>query len=211
MTGGIYFMQHNGRVILSIASAFFAFVLGLAASQAVDVAVYALQGTEPTNIDSPAATAVELEEPAVLTDLSALSPESVPDEEPVLEEYETGYAGTYYLWAEELPKAFSDLEFVDIETHALMADPTTGSDEWLPIPPKGSVAGKKNYKIERLAIGRTTVAFSTATVNGVSYRFTGRFPMSGDHAEPAMEGRLIKIENGKWAAEMWAEFYVGGC
>jgi hypothetical protein len=71
-------------------------------------------------------------------------------------------------------------------------------------------------KFTRIAVGGREMAFHTETVNGVSYKFTGRFVTATycatDGDKPDLIGRLIKIKENKWAAEMEAEFYLTcGC
>ncbi len=124
-------------------------------------------------------------------------------------------AGEYYLDLETVPNAFADIDYLQIETHDYGHDsddnPTSS-----PIAPKGFILTKKALRFDRIAIGGKEITFQTATVKGVSYKFTGSF-LTTDYCEsdgdmPDLKGRLIKIKDNKWAAEMVAEFYVScGC
>ena len=119
--------------------------------------------------------------------------------------------GEYYLDEEKVPKVFSDISYLEIQTREYDTD-AKGNYVTSPIAPKGSIQTKKMLKFTRIAIGGKEIAFQTDTVGGVSYKFTGRF-RSDDYCEadgdkPDLKGRLIKIKDGKWAAEMKAEFYM---
>lgn len=123
-------------------------------------------------------------------------------------------AGSYYLDEETLPKAFADIDHLEIDTHNY-TDPD-GNPIYSLIPPTGSILTKKVLKFDRIAVGGKEIAFQTATVDGVSYRFTGRFLNQAycetDGDTPDLKGRLIKIKGNKWAAEMQAEFFLScGC
>jgi hypothetical protein len=122
--------------------------------------------------------------------------------------------GEYYLDSETVPKAFSDISHLDLQTREYYEENGTYIDR--PIVPLGSLRGKKAAKLTRIAIGGREIAFQTDTADGISYRFVGRFT-TAEYCEtggdtPDLKGKLIKIKDGKWSAEMEAEFYLQcGC
>jgi hypothetical protein len=145
-----------------------------------------------------------------------VTPETVSETETV-EEPEFDASGEYYAEEGKLPKGFRDFEYLEITAR----DYTAQSDEFVygvPIPPKGSIHTKKNYKFTRISIGAKQIAFETEKIDGVSYRFTGKFPenelceYNGEGQLPNLKGRLVKIKDGKKIAETDAEFYIScGC
>lgn len=158
---------------------------------------------------SPVAIA---EEPVVTTNTSV---ESKDVEIPNQEVWDPG--GWYYLDSEKVPKAFSDIDHIYLETREVYDENGEFVDR--PIVPTGSVFTGSDFKFARIAVSNPEISFQTTTINGVSYRFTGRFRSLslGDYCEtdedqPDLEGKLIKIKDGKWAAEMKAQFYIScGC
>lgn len=125
------------------------------------------------------------------------------------EEYD--WTGYYYSNSETLPKAFSDISYIELETREYSEDGNNKA-----IPPDGTIRTNTILEFTHIAIGGKEIAFQTATVDGVSYKFTGRFLSQGscDRSDdrPVLKGRLIKIKGSKWAAEMEAEFSVTcGC
>lgn len=152
------------------------------------------------------------EEPVVITDTSD---ENEGVEIPDPEVWNPG--GWYYLDSEKVPKAFSDIDHVYLETREVYDENGEYVDR--PIVPKGYVFIDSEFTFLRLAVSDSGFSFQTKTINGVSYRFTGQFrgSASGDYCETDedqadLEGKLIKIVDGKWAAEMNAQFYAScGC
>lgn len=126
-------------------------------------------------------------------------------------------SGYYYPDLEALPKGFSDFDSFYLETSEVVDEDGEYVDR--PIVPKGSISAAREFTFTRVAVGTSEFSFQTETIKGVSYRFTGHFlhSLSGDYCEtdedqPDLEGKLIKIRNGKWAAEMNAQFYIScGC
>lgn len=115
-------------------------------------------------------------------------------------------SGAYSLDPESTPKAFADFEYFEVEAREYYYE----NDRWVSraIVPHGLVqARKKTLKLERIGFAEKELAFQTETVDGISYRFVGKF----DDRGPNLVGKLIKIKHGKWAAEMNAEFYINGC
>ena len=123
----------------------------------------------------------------------------------------------YYLESEKVPKAFSDIDHVYLQTRETYEENGQFVDR--PIVPKGFVLASNEFTFARIAVSNRELSFQTKTINGISYRFTGRFRSSalGDYCDtdvdqPDLEGKLIKIKDGKWAAEMNAQFYIScGC
>lgn len=123
-------------------------------------------------------------------------------------------SGSYYFAAEKAPKGFENFESLEI----VVRDYETESGEYIggiPIPPKGYVQTKKEYKFTRISIGNEEISFETEKIGGVGYQFKGRFRsedsyLSGEDAAD-LKGRLVKLKNGKKIAETEAEFFAGGC
>lgn len=123
------------------------------------------------------------------------------------------FSGEYYLQSEGVPKPFDDLNYLELVTHEY--DEVNDGYVARAIAPKGSVRIKTPLKFSRIAIGGREISFQTETVDGVSYKFTGHFPdyraanyCEIDAPQPDLKGKLIKIKDGKWVAEMDANFYV---
>lgn len=152
------------------------------------------------------------EEPFVISDTSG---ENEDVDVPNQEVWDPG--GWYYLDSEKVPKAFSDIDHIYLETREVYDENGEFVDR--PIVPKGFVFTDSEFTFSRIAVSNSEFSFQTKTINGVSYRFTGRFRslLLGDYCEtdedqPDLEGKLIKIKDGKWAAEMNAQFYIScGC
>lgn len=136
--------------------------------------------------------------------------EDVTEAEP---QHEFDPSGEYYMVDESKAKGFEDFEFVEIWMRDY--DKQTDDGAWgVPIPPKGSVQTKKAFKFKRIAIGGKEITFQTEEINGISYKFTGRFwdeRYENDELPPDLAGRLIKFKNGVWDASTHAKFYMPGC
>ncbi len=207
-------MYRTGRIILSVSAAITAFALGVGANSVSQMATTFLQGAEIGESEVQATASLEHEPEVGPIEMPVAQSEPDGHYDAVDDGYPFFYTGTYYLSEEFRSKAFADIEYLDLETHEYRPDPKrefSGIEDWIPIPPKGMMAGHRNYKLDRIAVGQKSVSFSTATVKGVSYKFTGHFSNANDHYSTVLEGTLTKIENGKWAAEMRAEFYPAGC
>lgn len=141
--------------------------------------------------------------------------ESADAEIPTPEEFNPN--GYYYADLETLPKGFSDFDSIYLETSEVVDEDGEYVDR--PIVPKGWISAAREFTFMRVAVGTSEFSFQTETIKGTSYKFTGHFlnSFSGDYCEtdedkPDLEGKLIKIKDGKWAAEMNAQFYVScGC
>lgn len=204
------------KLTIGILAAVAAFTLGISAYAAVGLALSflptatATSGVSERNIPKTEPVSAA----PISTDPVLPSSEDVAvSEETPAEEFDP--AGSYYLDQETVPKAFADIDHLKIETHLYSFDSNENPTVTL-IAPKGSILTNKERKLDRIAIGGKEIAFQTATVDGVSYKFTGRFLTLAycetDGDTPDLKGRLIKIKDNKWAAEMEAEFYVAcGC
>jgi hypothetical protein len=204
------------KLILGILAAVATFIFGISAFAVLSFGLSLLpklsektEADERISIPEPGTVAVE---PVLET--------SEGDEETPINQEEEDFNRTeyYYLYADDetLPKAFADIEHLSIETHEYNEKAGENGPYWIPIVPKGSIQTKKAFKFERVAVGTRLFSFQTATVDGISYKFIGSFPDtkagSDSHSGgPDIEGRLIKIKDNKWAAEMEAKFYVAGC
>lgn len=123
-------------------------------------------------------------------------------------------SGDYWMIDELKAQGFEDIEGLEI----IMRDYDVNLDDHpygLPMPPKGSLKTKKTFKFKRIAIGGREIAFQTEEVDGISYKFTGRFldeeRLDGDEMPSDLAGRLIKFKDGIWIASMHAKFYTSHC
>lgn len=206
------------KLILGILAAVAAFTLGISAYAAVGLALSYIPTKSATSVAPERNIPETVSVPAAPIPMEPIfvgpsSEKEISGEEPSVEEFDP--AGEYYLNEEELPKAFADIDLLEITTHE---DVEEACDRWIssPIAPKGSLQAKAAFKFDRIAIGGKEIAFQTATVDGVSFKFTGRFVNQAycetDGDVPDLKGRLIKIKDNKWAAEIEAEFYMQcGC
>ncbi len=130
------------------------------------------------------------------------------------DEYDFSPHGYFYLDVEKIPKAFEDIDHLEVTTIDYDKTNADGTDG-VPIPPKGLLKTTKEFKFTRIAIYDRQIEFQTETIGGVSYRFSGRYSTPEDYERDSslsdLTGRLIKIKNGKWAAEMTAGFMWPGC
>ena len=204
------------RLIFGILAAVAAFTIGITAYAAVGFGLSLLpklnaktEDVERILVPEPATVAAE---PVVET--SEAEYETTTNE--AVEDFNR--TGDYYLYMddEKMPEAFSDIENLAIETHQYNQNGREDGPYWTPIVPKGSIQTKKTFTFDRIAIGIEQISFQTNTVDGVSYKFMGRFPSTNYNSDshsglPDITGRLIKIKDNKWAAEIQAKFSVGGC
>ncbi len=205
------------KIIFGILVAVTAFTMGISAYAAVGFALSLVpkMSAKAENIERiPIAEAVPT---AFAEPIPAISEPDVPTVTEA-EDNDLNWTNYYYLSLSEdkVAKAFSDIEYLSIETHLYNEKAGEDGPYWIPIAPKGSIQTKKVFKLDRIAIGTKRISFQTATVDGISYKFIGSFPDISDGSDslsgrPDIKGRLIKIKDGKWAAEMQAEFYVEGC
>lgn len=150
-------------------------------------------------------TLPDASKPDSLTDIT-------PNNQSSHDEYEiSDLTGFYYPDLEKIPASFSGLKYFTIET-ALFND---NGERKLIVPRGWLQVARVTYKIEKLAIGQSEMAFQTSSINGISYKFIGHienFPISLEGGVPYVTGALIKIQNGKWAGELKAGFFIeDGC
>lgn len=205
------------KLILGILAAVAAFTLGISAYAAVGLALSYL----PTKAATSVAPERNIPETAPVAAVPIpLEPifvgPSVDDESRSVDPNEEFDAsGSYAIDVEKVLKAFADIDRLLIETNDYTSD-ANGEVTVTKIAPRGSLFTNKELRFERISIGNNKLVFQTATVNGVSYKFSGSFLTEAycetDGDTPDLKGRLIKIKNNKWAAEMEAEFYMQcGC
>ena len=87
------------------------------------------------------------------------------------------------------------------------------------LPPSGvQLMDGKTVRFKTLTVKRDNFTFTTVSVNGISYSFSGRFLIGGDFAtidlsdeRPVLEGVLRKHKAGNKVAESRLKFmYFGG-
>ncbi len=117
-----------------------------------------------------------------------------------------------------MAKGFEDFEEISVT----VTDYENASEEndyrGIPIPPKGYVLAKKEFKFSRISLSSKTMAFETQAIKSVSYKFSGKFIEKApfwnfDSETPVLEGRLVKFKKGKKVAEgnIQLNWYGGGC
>lgn len=121
-----------------------------------------------------------------------------------------------YFSEEQTPKGFKTFSSITLE----MRDYDDTSEENLagtPIPPKGYISFKKEFKFARIAIGGGEIGFETVVIDGISYRFTGHFAdmyndnYTNTYFPSKLKGKLTKLANGKKVADVDLNLYPGGC
>ena len=197
------------KLALCVATATLTAVMGVAFTVAVRAVTSssAIEGPVAGTVDTPPIP----ESPVAPGVVVGLSPDDAENESA---EITFNPTGDYYTDPKKIAKPFADVSHIEIQTRIDTDEEGYYID--LAIPPTGSINTTAKLKFTRIAIANREIAFQTATVNGISYRFTGRFfsepycEIYGDKSD--LRGKLIKIKNGKWAAETDAEFYlVCGC
>ena len=204
-------MKWNYRVVLYVLAGVFTMCFGIAAVAGFTFAASFLPSfpeQESATVEAPSMPALHTAEllPAFVETTNV---ETLPD---AVQEFDP--SGYYYVDTNELPRTFADLADLEIEAREYYQ---VGED-WhsRPIVPKGSLNARYYHTLPRLSVIGREIAFQTSTLNGVSYRFTGRFVDDSEYNDhigesPALVGRLIKIKDGKWEAETEVKFYIGGC
>ena len=108
----------------------------------------------------------------------------------------------------ELPPEFSDFGGINLNAK---------KSRW--IPPAGvDTNNGKRYRFRTLTVKRDNFTFTTVTVRGISYSFSGKFLKGGvfaadnlDDETPVLEGTLRKFRGGKKIAEADLKFvYFAG-
>ena len=128
-------------------------------------------------------------------------------------------SGEYYLIG-GLNKSFEEMHGLFIKTMEYKDDPET--KQWIQeaVTPEGNIYNKagKELKFVRLFISEKHISFETASKNGISYRFEGKFvenkevEYNGETDAAVIEGILIKLKNGKEIVRRIAHYgEVLGC
>lgn len=136
---------------------------------------------------------------------ASVEPRAVPDTPTPNIKNAYSLSGDYFLFDEALNKGFPDFDHIGIRLE---------DEHWNPIPPRGFVRTKRDYKFVSISITDDLVSFETESVRGISYIFSGRFdPPADDDSEsgPVLRGILFKLEKGKIAAALNTSFFPEGC
>jgi hypothetical protein len=129
-------------------------------------------------------------------------------------EYTFDAAGDYQL-VDAAPKNFKDFESIVISTTDYTGASEENAYQGTPIPPEGALWTTREYKFTRINIANKQIAFETEARKKVSYKFVGKFVDNvqneeGEYAD--LEGRLVKMRNGKKIAESRLRLVVScGC
>ena len=106
------------------------------------------------------------------------------------------------------PNDFSDFSAINLNAKRLRRLPSAGLQ----------LVDGTTYRFKTLNVKQHNFTFTTVTLKGVSYNFSGRFLKGGiyssgilDDETPVMEGTLTKFRNGQKLAEAKLKFvYFGG-
>jgi hypothetical protein len=106
------------------------------------------------------------------------------------------------------PAGFSDFGGINLNGRKLRRIPSQGLQ----------LMDGKTFHFKRLVVKRENFSFTTVTLGGVYYTFSGKFLRGGVFAEqdlfdeqPVLEGVLVKYKSGKKVAEAKLKFsYFGG-
>ena len=112
--------------------------------------------------------------------------------------------GYYYLFDEPLIDGFPHLDYIDIQTM---------NEYGASIPLRGAVHEKREHKFASVSLIGDRLEFETATVDGVSFWFSGTFvPANLDDVESSnvIRGKFTKVVKGKNVGSMYVSFYPGG-
>lgn len=115
--------------------------------------------------------------------------------------------GTFWIVGQP-PDGFSDFSGINLNAKRSRRLNTAGVDE----------RDGRHFSYKTLVVRREKFVFTTVTVRGASYSFTGRFLRGGvfqeavlDDEKPVLEGTLQKFVAGKKVAEAQLKFsYFGG-
>src|SRR5215207_5468789 len=83
--------------------------------------------------------------------------------------------GAYDFEEGTLPKAFADIQYINIETREYLNEGETFINR--PIVPKGSINAKTDFNFAKIAVNGREIALETEAIDGISYKFVGRFPL----------------------------------
>jgi hypothetical protein len=115
--------------------------------------------------------------------------------------------GTFWLHGTP-PNEFSEFSAINLNAKKLRRLPSAGLE----------VTGGKSFRFKLISVKRENFTFTTMTVGGVSYTFSGKFLKGGvyqslslDDEVPVLEGTLTKFRGGAKVAEAKLKFvYFGG-
>jgi len=115
--------------------------------------------------------------------------------------------GSFWIIGEP-PAEFSDFSAINLNAKRLRRLPSPGVQ----------TNDGKNYRFKTLSVKQNNFTFTTVTVGGVSYTFSGKFLKGGNFAatwlgddSPILEGTLAKFRAGNKLAEAKLKFsYFGG-
>jgi hypothetical protein len=105
------------------------------------------------------------------------------------------------------PPEFSDFDSINLNAKRLRY-----------LNPPGLMMRTTRYRYKTLTVQRDNFTFTTMTVRGIFYTFSGKFLKGGvygagnlDDETPVLEGTLTRFRNGKKVAEANLKFvYFGG-
>ena len=116
--------------------------------------------------------------------------------------------GSFWLKNEARPNDFSDFSGINLNSKRSRRLPQPGLE----------TNNGKLYRFKTLSVKQERFTFTTVTIAGVSYSFSGRFLKGGVYASgilddetPVLEGTLTKFRGGQKVAEAKLKFvYFGG-
>jgi len=116
-------------------------------------------------------------------------------------------SGAFWISGEP-PADFSDFSGINLNMRHLRRLPTSGVQ----------LNDGTSFRFRTIIVKQSNFTFTTATLRGVYYTFSGKFLKGGDFAAtwmgeetPVLEGTLAKFKGGKKVAEAKLKFmYFGG-
>ena len=126
--------------------------------------------------------------------------------------------GYYYFHEDEAPKGFQDIDHLHLSTIEMKGEemvevPLHG---WLRLKEEED-APAEDFPLIAPTLKDRAFSFTTKTVDGISYRFAGRFVKLGNFPEErpedeiVLKGHLTKLQGGKPVAQAEVGFrYTGG-
>ena len=116
-----------------------------------------------------------------------------------------------YIFPDKAPRGFENLRWISIETTEI--DPRKFTSR--KISPRGSLWAGREFKMARFNLDDDKLSFTTKTIAGTSYEFSGRFLRRGiyseifdsESTEVVLRGRLTKNRRGRKVVESEAGFH----
>ena len=209
-------MKKFARPALFVSVLCAAFVLGVALTSAAGLGHLLISDLAERITASTTQESLPVEEgsPVPAEPVSAVTGETTPEHLIHVDSFDP--SGSYVFGDEKVSAPFSDIEWIDIVTRGYRNE----DGEWVDyaVVPSGKLWASKPFRFGRFAYANLDLTFQTETIGGVSYRFVGRFRNPNleydgppESYPPDLTGTLIKIRNGKWAAETKVAFYAAGC